>query len=163
MASPRPSRRILVPAEIPPQVIKLSPRKPLHGRVVDSQGRPIPGAAVRSTTEFGNAGTRLGGRDRRRRPVRLVRGAGHRHDPPRRLQGAVPADRWAAGSTAGSDELTITLHRPQHLHGTVTDAETGRPIERFVLISGSGPIRPGWPPEWLQATPPGHSAAVSST
>ena len=36
-------------------------------------------------------GFRLGGPDRRRRPVRLVRGPGHRLDPPRRLQGTVRA------------------------------------------------------------------------
>ncbi len=44
-------------------------------------------------------GARLGGRDRRRRPVRLVRGAGHRHGLPRCLQGAVPA---GAGPTVRS-------------------------------------------------------------
>jgi hypothetical protein len=53
---------------------------------------------------------------------------------------------------AGSDEVTITLHHPQHLHGTVTDAETGRPIERFVLIPGWGPHRPQLRPEWLQGS-----------
>ena len=47
---------LLVPPEIPPQSIKLSPRRPLHGRVVDAQGRPVPGAVVRSPTEFGYAG-----------------------------------------------------------------------------------------------------------
>jgi RNA polymerase sigma factor (sigma-70 family) len=47
---------LLIPAEIPPQAIRLSPRKPLHGRVVDTHGRPIPGAIVRSATDFGFAG-----------------------------------------------------------------------------------------------------------
>src|SRR5262249_9087955 len=41
---------------------------------------------------------------------------------------------------------------PQHLHGTVTDAETGRPIERFTLIPGWGPHRPQSRPEWLQGS-----------
>ena len=45
-------------------------------------------------------------------------------------------------------ELTITLHHPQRLHGTVTDAETGRPIERFTLIHGSGPSLPSMHPVW---------------
>ncbi len=52
--------------------------------------------------------------------------------------------------SGGSEDLTLTLHRPQHLHGTVTDAETGRPIERFDLISGQGPHRPGWTPRWYR-------------
>ena len=54
---------------------------------------------------------------------------------------------------AGSDEVTITLHRPQHLHGTVTDAETGRPVERFTLVIGWGPNVPGGRPEWLHGNP----------
>ena len=58
--------------------------------------------------------------------------------------------RWGAGFEAGSGEVTIALHRPQHLHGTVTDAETGRAIERFVLIPGWGPDRPGGRTEWLR-------------
>ena len=49
---------------------------------------------------------------------------------------------------AGAEDVTLTLHRPQHLHGTVTDAETGRPIERFILISAWGPPWPGFPPRW---------------
>ena len=47
-------RRITATPGTPPQVIKLDPRKPMRGRVVDSQGRPIPGAAVASTDGLGN-------------------------------------------------------------------------------------------------------------
>ncbi len=37
-------RQLTNTPEIPPQIIRLTPRRPLHGRVVDSQGRSIPGA-----------------------------------------------------------------------------------------------------------------------
>jgi len=53
----------------------------------------------------------------------------------------------------------IALHRPQHLHGTVNDAETGRPIERFVLIPGWGPVRPGSRPSWLRGEPSARTLA----
>ena len=50
---------------------------------------------------------------------------------------------------AGNREITITLHRPLYLHGTVTDAVTGQPIERFNVIPGWGPIVPGGGVQWL--------------
>ena len=90
--------------------------------------------------------------------------SGSRHRPPARSCSTSTSRRsvqaWAARSNRGSDEVTITLHRPQHLHGTVTDAETGRPIERFVLISGWGPHARLAGRNGCKA-PPGHSAAAS--
>src|SRR5262249_10904110 len=47
-----------------------------------------------------------------------------------------------------SGTITIALHRPQRLHGTVTDAETGRPIERFTLTPAVGPNSPDDRPQW---------------
>ena len=153
---------LLVPAEIPPQVIRLSPRRPLHGRVVDAQGRPIPGAIVRSATEFGFAGLDWEAEtDADGRFVWFEAPATGDYminvtRPPFRPIVA----RMIPG---GSDDLTLTLHRPQRMHGTVTDAETGRPVERFVLISGQGPHRPGWPPRLDAGFPLYPSAAASST
>ena len=42
-ASPRPCGGSANTPEIPPQVVRLSPRKPMRGRVVDAQGRPVAG------------------------------------------------------------------------------------------------------------------------
>jgi hypothetical protein len=86
---------------------------------------------------------RLGGRHRLERPVRLVRCPEHRRDPP---FGPV----WARAVDPAAGEVTITLRHPQHLHGSVTDAETGRPIERFTLIRGLGPSLPGTRPTWYR-------------
>ena len=47
-------RRILITPAIPPQVIRLAPRRPLHGRVVDAPGPAVPGAVVSSTHGLGN-------------------------------------------------------------------------------------------------------------
>jgi protocatechuate 3,4-dioxygenase beta subunit len=141
------AQTLLVPAEFPPQDIRLSPRKPLHGRVVDAQGRPLPGAVVRSATEFGFAGLEWEAEaDADGRFVWYEAPASGTYmlnieKPPFRQIVALLLP-------GGSDDLEIILHRPQHLHGTVTDAATGRPIERFVVIEGWGPIRPGWSPDW---------------
>jgi hypothetical protein len=140
---------LLVPEEVPSQDIRLSTRKPLHGRVVDAQGRPIPGAIVKAATEFGFAGLDWGAEtdaDGRFVWFEAPATGGYMLDvlkPPFRQIVA-----WSV--PGGTEDLTLTLHHPQRLHGTVTDAETGRPIERFNMIPGFGPIRPGWSPQWSQ-------------
>ena len=140
-------RRLVNAPEIPPQVVRLLPRKPLRGRVVDSQGRSIAGALVTPTWELGNG----------RLDWEARTGADGRFqwfEAP--ASGTILIDVWKRGFrqiqhrevAAGLEDLTLTLHRPQHLHGTVTDAETGRPIERFTLLSAAGGRYPGFPPHW---------------
>ena len=142
---------LLVAPEIAPQSIRLSPRRPLHGRVVDAQGRPIPGAVVKSATEFGFAGLDWGAETD-------ADGRFTWYEAPATgtymLNILKPAYRQIVAwmIPGGTDDLTLTLHRPRRLHGTVTDAETGRPIERFDLISVQGPNRPGWTPQWSQGS-----------
>ncbi len=129
-----------------------SRRKPLRGRVVDGQGRPVPGANVRSATEFGFSGLDWEAEtDADGRFVWFEAPATGNYllnvtKPPFRQIVA----RMIPG---GSDEITIALHQRQRIHGTVTDAETGRPIERFDLISGQGPHRTGWTPHWMRDSP----------
>jgi hypothetical protein len=43
---------VAVTPEMPPQVIRLTRRRPLEGRVIDAQGRPVAGAVVASDREF---------------------------------------------------------------------------------------------------------------
>ena len=42
-------RRVLVTPSIPRQTIRLTPSVPLRGRVIDSQGKPVAGASLRSS------------------------------------------------------------------------------------------------------------------
>jgi Carboxypeptidase regulatory-like domain len=140
-------RRLVNAPEIPPQIVRLLPRKPLRGRVVDSQGRSIAGALVAPT--LGLANGRLDWEARTDEFGRFqwfespasgtilldVRKRGFRQIQYREV-------------AAGMEDLTLTLHRPPHLHGTVTDAETGRPIERFTLLSAAGAHHPGLPAHW---------------
>ena len=146
------AQTLLIPPEIPPQAFRLSPRKPLQGRVVDSRGRPIPGAVVRSATEFGHAGLDWGAEtdaDGRFVWYEAPATGSYMLNVHKRPFRPIVARMVSGGST----DLTLTMHRPQRVHGTVTDAETGRPIERFFLISGWGPIRPGWQPQWSRNSP----------
>ena len=131
-------RRLVNTPEVPPQLVRLLPRKPLRGRVVDSQGRSIADALVMPTWGFGN-----GRLDWEARTDAEGRFQWFEAPAPARSSSTSGSGASGRSSTAksppGMEDLTLTLHRPQHLHGTVTDAETGRPIERFTLLSGGGP------------------------
>jgi RNA polymerase sigma factor (sigma-70 family) len=145
------ARELLVTPGMPAQSIALERPRPLLGLVVDARGRPVAGAAVSPTTLATG---------------RLDWGA---------VTDAEGRFAWADAPTSGTivldiyhseyeealgrnveavrREVTITLHRPLHLHGTVTDAATGRPVERFALIPGWGPHRPGAQVTWLREDP----------
>jgi len=141
------TREILVKPEVPPNVIRLSRRRPIEGRVVDAQGRPVVGATVTPSPSFfrgsldWDADTDANGR--------FVW-----HDAPMTgtilLDVSKPTFRLVRERAVDpkTREVTISLHHPQHLHGTVTDADNGRPVERFTLVEGSGPGLPGTGPEW---------------
>ena len=141
------AREIVVRPDGPAQIVRLTGRRPVEGRVVDSQGRPVVGAAVSpSPSTFKGmldwaAETGPDGRfvwyDAPTTATILLDVS----EPSFR-----PVRERAVDPETG--ELTITLHHPQRLHGTVTDAETGRPIERFTLIHGSGPSLPSMHPVW---------------
>lgn len=140
-------KALRITADLPSQEFQLEPAKPLRGRVVDSEGKPVSGAVVKLDS-FG--GTRhwtwKGETD----------GEGRFDWPDGPAAGEVafsaskPPFTQAKGRrfAAGSDGATITLHRPLRLRGSVVDAETGKPIETFMLIPGWGPDRPGGHVSW---------------
>jgi RNA polymerase sigma factor (sigma-70 family) len=142
-------RRLTNTPEILDQVIRLTPRRPLHGCVIDSQGRPVAGAAVSYTRLFvrgeldWEAETDAAGRF-----VWFEAPTSGTID----LDVRKPAFRQIVGRRidAGTREITLTLHRAQRLHGTVTDAETGKPLERFKFLHGWSPNQAGWTPRWAR-------------
>ena len=141
------AREIVVRPDAPAQVVRLSRRRPIEGQVVDSKGRPVVGATVSpSLTRFKgmldwDAETGPDGRfvwyDAPATGMILLDVYKPDYRPVR--ERAVDPD---------ANPLTITLHHPQRKHGTVTDAETGRPIGRFTLIQGTGPSLQGMRPVW---------------
>ena len=162
MDSPRFAQLLLVPPEIPPQVVRLSPRRP----VARPRGRRAGAARPGGDRPVGHGirlrRTRLGGRDRRRRPVRLVRGAGHRQLHAQRHQAAVPADRGPHGPRrVGGSHAHPAPPAARARHG---HRRRDRPADRAVRPD----LRPGPAPTRLDAavvrgTPPDPSAAASST
>ncbi len=140
-------RRLANTLEIPPQNVRLLPRKPFRGRVVDARGRPVAGAIVHPT--WGAGFGRLEWESRTDADGRF-----RWFEAP--ASGTFLIEVWKAEFrpieykevAAGMEDLTLTLHRPQRLHGTVVDAETGRPIERFTVLSAAGGRHPGIADGW---------------
>jgi Carboxypeptidase regulatory-like domain len=158
------ARAIDVKPDAPPHVVRLTRRRPIEGRVIDVQGRPVVGAAV--LTSRNNFQGLLDWEADTDSNGRFVW-----YDAP--STGAILFDVskptfgpvWARAVDPAAGEVTITLRHPQHVHGSVTDAETGRPIERFTLIHGSGPSLPVARdrPGTALHSPPGTSRTANST
>ena len=158
-------RKILITQTIPPQVVQLAPRRPLHGRVIDGHGKALPGVVISSTQGLGNgpldweAETDSNGRfewlDAPAAGTILLIAL---KPPFTQLLGPSAVE-------AGSADVLITLHRPLHLRGTVTDAETGASdradssSSRAGALIGPTAVRAGF----VLSRAPKRSRAVSST
>lgn len=123
---------------------RLEPPRTLAGRVVDPQGRPVAGAYIGADTWRGY----------RTLEARVQSSADGRF----RWEGA-PADEVLMNIlksgcmaihhrplTASAKEITITLSPLLRVHGSVVDAETGRPVEAFTVVPGVliGDSKPFW-------------------
>jgi hypothetical protein len=125
-----------------PLVVVLKPGKTIHGRVVDTSGKPIGGANVsydglanRQGTFQGrtiewNTKTSPNGEfawdSAPAEPVRLsIRKSGYM------------ALEWLTVQTDTTNSTTYTLNPPLTVKGSVTDEESGQPVNSFT-------ITPGW-------------------
>ncbi len=140
-------RVLLTPSNsIPRQTIQLTRRVPLKGRVVDSRGNLVAGAFLQSSIH-GTKGLEW---------IALSDDQGGFEWPDAPTAGSIMIDVYKPAFAEALErlldvstrEITITLHRPLHLHGRVTDAVTVQPIERFNLIPGTGPIVAGGGVQW---------------
>jgi hypothetical protein len=119
----------------PPLILRLEPGRSIRGRVVDAKGQPIAGARI--TPVFRGCRDLLGWR-----AETGVDGRFEWANAPRgfiELNVEDPADGQEVrlfGSRVQDGELVVRMPPPFRLHGTVVDAETGRPIEPFRLIEG---------------------------
>ena len=138
--------------------VALEPGRVLRGRVVDTAGKPVAGATVGSDTW------------RKRRTLMWRTGTDSEgrftwnEAPPDEVLGYVGADGFAMLRdlplvAAGPEkEVTFTLLRPLKVTGSVTDAETGAPVEQFTVVRGTvargggrGEERVSWDREQTQA------------
>ncbi len=142
-------RKVLITPSIPRQTIQLTRRVPLKGRALDAQGTPLAGASIRTSEGMSDGCLEWSA-------ITDAQGSFEWPDAP--TSGSILLDAHKHGFEevlarhfeTNNREVTLTLHHPLHLHGTVTDAVTGQPIERFGLIPGWGPRTPGSLVEWLR-------------
>ncbi len=124
---------------------RLEPARTIRGRVVDEKGRPVPGATVRvdSWRSYRRPLDWEGKTDAEGRfawaeaPGDAVTLAVQREGPEPGVKIEAPAD---------AGELAVTLPSRLRVRGSVVDAETGRPVERFRAIRGVIDL-PGTEPE----------------
>ncbi len=134
-------------ADLPSQEVRLEPGKVLSGRVLDRQGKPVAGAAVK----FDHFG---GSRHWNWKGDTDAEGRFTWPDGPSAgevsFNASKPPFTRAYGRTlaAGTNFGVITLNMSLRLRGKVLEAETGKPIDKFVLIPGWGPDRPGGQVSW---------------
>ena len=134
-------RQVEIGPDADPIEIRLEAAKPLSGRVVDKEGRPLAGAAVA-------VGSYDGARTLEWRGLTDAEGRFTWPDGPAR--GTAGLEAYQApylraiqrSVPAGTETAEIVLHRPFLARGTVVDAKSEEPIARFVLTPGTGPSPP---------------------
>jgi RNA polymerase sigma factor (sigma-70 family) len=131
---------------------RLEPARTIRGRAVDEKGRPVAGASVRADSWRSYQGPFdwEGKTDAEGRfawagaPADAVTLAVRREWRDTGVKVEAPAD---------AGELAVTLSSRLRVRGTVVDAETGRPIERFRAlpgIIGYPGVEPQGRPQWQQ-------------
>ncbi len=141
--------KVLITPSIPRQTIQLTRSLPLKGRVVDARGKPVAGASIESSESTSEGCLEWS-------TITDAQGGFEWPDAP--TSGSIALDVYKPDFAqvegrrfdSSTRTISITMHRPLHLHGTVTDAVTGQPIEHFDLIPGWGPRTPGSQVEWLR-------------
>ncbi len=118
----------------PPVEFRLGPGHTIRGRIVDAHDKPIAGAPICADQWRGHHSLRWNARTD-------ADGRFRWDDAPADV---VLIDLGALGynakrfweATPDAPEKTISMRRPLHVRGGVTDADTGRPITAFTLVPG---------------------------
>ncbi len=126
---------VFVAPGLKPVEFRLGPGHSIRGRVVDRLGKPLDGVTVQAMdwkkrlsldwTTTTDAEGRFKWDSAPAEPVSLTL----------TRPGNVMIGQREFQPDRG--EATVTMYPPLRVRGTVTDAETGRPIERFTLVHGN--------------------------
>jgi hypothetical protein len=124
--SARLSRRLVIKLE-PASARSRAPHETISGHVVDDHGTPVDGALVLAESEHGQAEAMSDAQGR----FTLEGLYPDAFDVIASHDGLAPAEAKAVRT--GTRDLTLSLTLGGSLHGTVTDAESGRPIGSFAI------------------------------
>jgi RNA polymerase sigma factor (sigma-70 family) len=119
---------------LPPLAVTLGAGRTIRGQIVGETGRPIAGASIRSDSWRGYATLRWNA-------TSDADGRFTWEHAPEDAIGLAASRYWNYPEVKqvvepGKDEATIAIKSPTMLTGTVVDAETNRPIERFRVVPG---------------------------
>lgn len=119
---------------LPPLVLKLAPPRTLRGRVLDRQQQPVPGARVRLEDWQGSpdwlsfqAVTDANG---------AFQWTGAPADSVTFLVSKTNCYNMRTTLATAAGEVRLFINRMPGISGRVLDAETGRPIDTFIVVRG---------------------------
>jgi RNA polymerase sigma factor (sigma-70 family) len=125
---------VVVAQNMKPVEFRLGPGHLMRGRVVDPEGKPLDGVTVQAMNWKGHSSLdwmtktdALGRFTWDSAPAEPVHLTLTRPGYTMVGQRAFQADKG---------ETTVTMHRPLHVRGKVSDARNGQPIERFTVVRG---------------------------
>ncbi len=136
-------RTVTITATNAPLDVTLKPGRTIHGRVMDSTGKPIAGAAV-SYDGLADHNGIFSGRTLDWKTETDTNGAFSWNSAPDQpilltiMKGGYMGLEWTTVQTGTTNETVLTLGPSLTVKGLVTDADTGEPVAAFK-------ITPGWP------------------
>jgi thiol-disulfide isomerase/thioredoxin/uncharacterized GH25 family protein len=136
-------RTVTLAADNVPQEVVLKPGRVVHGRVLDAVGKPVEGANVSYDGLADRQGIYRG---------RTVEWKAQTDPAGQFTWDSAPAEpvllsvaksgymalQWTPVQTGDTNIVTFTLNGPLTIKGSVTDANTGEPLGKFI-------VTPGWP------------------
>jgi hypothetical protein len=142
------SELIDVRSSVLPLEIRLKPGQTVRGRVVDENGKPIKGVSVyaRSWREVSNR-LHLEGQTDAEGRFRLADAPADEVQYDLGKQGYMSIDSFPMSPSR--EEYTATIKAPLRIVGSVVDADSGQPLEKFSLTIGTD-YDDGRAPYWMR-------------
>jgi uncharacterized GH25 family protein len=136
-----------VKAGMTPVDFKLSPGQPLRGRIIDRQGKPIAGAFVHLDGWRNMGSLSFSGKTDADGRFTMPDAPPDAMEFQISKQGYRDKVRQIITRPADGSEAVVTLDPEIKISGTVVDAETKKPIEKFRVITGYA-LWEGHPPSF---------------
>ena len=133
-----------------PVEVRLEPGQTVHGRVVDRDGKPLKGVSIYARSWRGHSNRlHLEAKSDADGNFSLADAPADEVQFDFSKEGYMHVDNFLMSPSGG--KYSVTMKSPLKIIGSVVDAETGKPLEKFSLIEGVG-YDDGRAPEWEGAT-----------